>query len=140
MKNRTIVLIIIGCVMGFFALIGGIIALVFSATSGLTDSANEFFAAARKGDYEAAYALTSEDLKRDRTVDGLREFMQSNGLDKVVDTTWNSRSFENNSGSLKGSVETESGGTIPMTIELVKEGEAWKITYVNKARSGLESD
>lgn len=140
MKNRTIVIIVVACVAGFVALIGGIISVVFYATSGVVDAGNGFFEAARKGDYEAAYALTSEDLKRNRTVAGLKEYIETNGLNEVVDTTWNSRSFENNSGKLEGSVKTRSGGVIPVTIELVKENGDWKVTYINRARSGLESE
>ncbi len=140
MKKRTIVLIIVACVAGILAVAGGIIGAVFYASSGVVDSGDGFFEAARNGDYEAAYALTSQDIRRNRTAAGLKEYMVSNGLDEVVDTTWNSRSFENNSGKLEGSVTTKSGGIIPVTVDLVKENGVWKISYINRARSGLESE
>lgn len=140
MKKRTIILIVVACFAGFAALIGGIVGVIFYASSGVVDAGDQFFAAARKGDYEAAFALTSQDLRRDRTPAGLKEYMVASGLDQVTDTTWNSRSFENNSGKLAGSVTTKGGGVIPVTIDLVKEEGAWKISYINRARSGLESE
>ncbi len=132
MSNRKIVLIILGCVGGFFAFVGLIIGGVFYATSDMAAAGDNFFAASHKGDYDAAYALMSEDVRRNSGKDALEAFVLHSGFDKVVDTSWSSRSFQNDTGKLEGSVTTETGGVIPVTVQLVKENDAWKITYINR--------
>lgn len=132
--------IVVLAIAGFFAVIGGFIWLIFQMTAGIADTGDEFFAAAHSGDYETAYALTSQDLKRDNSLEDLKSYIEANGFDTVTDTSWSSRSFENDTGSLSGSLTTEAGGTIPVEIGLVKEGEDWKINYISKEASGLKGD
>ena len=130
--------IIVLAIAGFAAVIGGFIWLIFQMTAGIADTGDDFFAAAHSGDYEAAYALTSQDLKRDNSIEDLGNYIEANGFDEVTDTSWSSRSFENDRGSLSGSLTTATGGTIPVEIGLVKEGEEWKINYISREQSGLE--
>src|SRR3546814_7168430 len=53
--------------LGVIAVIVAIVIAVFSFTSGMTKTADEFFAAARKGNVEQAYQYTSPDLDRKST-------------------------------------------------------------------------
>lgn len=134
MKVWQIVLIVLAAIT---LLVGVIVGGVFYATSGITDAGDEFFEAARRGDYEAAYALTSTELRNDSDVIRLQRYLEGSGLDKVTDTSWSSRSMENNVGRLEGSVTTESGGTIPLKMQLVKEKGGWKIAMIETMPSGL---
>lgn len=131
-----------GCALAFVAfvaLIGLIVGVVFYATSGITDTADEFFAAANDGDYAEAYSLTSQQLQAQTDEAGLQEFLATNSLDKVVDSSWSSRSINNDRGELTGTVTTEGGGSIPVSIDLIYEGEEWKIIFIDVDSAGLQS-
>ncbi|MDG2002676.1 MAG: hypothetical protein P8J20_05030 [Novosphingobium sp.] len=135
MKTRNIVILVL---FGFLATCGSFVGLIFYATSGVTDAGNAFFEAARKHDYEAAYALTSESLKRRESKEDIKAFIEARGFDEVVDTSWSSRSIKNDTGTLSGSLTTETGGTIPIEIGLVHEMDEWKINSISPAKAGLE--
>ena len=86
-----------GCALaaGAFALLlGVIIGVVFWATGGITDTADEFFAATNAGDYEAAQELTSQRLQGSGSAGDLRIFIEQQGLTDVADTSWASRSIK----------------------------------------------
>ena len=101
--------VLLGVVAGIAVILG----LVFWLTSGITDSADRLFAAARSGDYSAAYAETSKQLQSDNDEARFTQYLQVNGLDKIVDTSWSSRSISGGIGELTGTLETQSGGTDP---------------------------
>lgn len=130
----------IGCaIVSIVLFVGVIIGLVFYATSGITDTADEFFVAANEGNYDRAYSLTSQQLRRATNPDQLRAFIEDYGLDEVTDTSWGSRSINDERGELTGTLTTESGGSIPVEIDLVQENGQWKIVYVNVDTAGLEA-
>lgn len=129
-----------GCLLAFalFVLaIGAFVGVVFYATSGITDTADEFFAAVGEGDYEAAHALTSQRLQQLESPQGLEVFVNNSGLTDVVETSWNNRSINNDTGELTGSVTTSTGGTIPMTILFVHENDEWRIDGFDLQAGGL---
>lgn len=115
---------------GVFVFIAAIGGLVLYATSGIVDTSDEFFAAAKANDYEAAYKLTTQQLQAETTPEGLGAFLEANGLHKVAETSWSSRSTESNKGELEGSVTTADGATIPLTLGLIYENDAWKISAI----------
>ena len=115
-----------GC-LGLIVLFGLIFGVVFYATSGITDAADNFFAAVADGEYEAAQEFTSQRLRETTSPADLEEFAQANRIGNVTDTSWSSRSIENNTGQVTGTVETASGAVIPMTILFVSEGDEWRI-------------
>lgn len=131
-----------GCLIafvGFAVLIGVIVAVVFYATSGITKTADDFFAAANNGEYEEAHSLTSISLQRQLSVADMEAFMVSNGLDSVTDTSWASRSIENSTGELSGTLTTAEGGSIPIRLQLVSENEEWKINFIDADTGGVET-
>ncbi len=123
--------------LGVAVAIVALVALVFYATSGVTDAGNRFFQATREGDYEAAYALTSQEIQRNNSLEKFRAFAESNGFDTVTETSWSSRSMSGNTGALSGTLTTESGGVIPVEIGLVKEAGGWKINAIERDIAGL---
>ena len=131
-----------GCllaVVAFLLLIAALVGVVFYATSGIVDTADEFFEAANEGDYERAYSLTSQQLQRATSEEDLEAFLVTNGLDDVTDTSWSSRNINNNNGALVGSLTTGSGGEIPAEITLIYEGDEWKIVFIDVGAAGLQS-
>lgn len=131
-----------GCLIaaGVFVLfIGAIVGVVFYATSGITDTADEFFAAAYDGDYDTAHSLTSQRLQEQGSPASLEQFLAAQGLDKVTETSWSSRNIENSTGSVEGTVTTESGAEIPILVEFVSENDEWKISYLEPKRVGMQT-
>jgi hypothetical protein len=135
--KRSTVLIILGVLGGLLLLGGAIVAFVFYATSGVTSAADKFFATARGGDVEAVYALTSGQLRSVTTPDQLGAFLKINRFNQVAETSWNSRSFENNIGNVTGTVRLDDGSVVPVSMQLAKEGEEWKISYIDVTQAGL---
>ena len=136
MKRQT-VFIILGVLAGFMAFVAVIITVVFYATSGVTDAADKFYETARGGNAQEVYALTSAELRRATSADQLAAYIKTNRFDQVAHTSWSSRSFENNVGSAEGTLTLDDGAVIPVTMELVKEGEDWKVSYIELGKAGV---
>jgi hypothetical protein len=133
MKRKTIFLVIGGAVVAIAAIIG----IGFYATSGITRTADDFFAKAHSGDMAAVYAMTSAQLRNTADADELAAFIRDNRFDKVARTSWSKRSIENDVGTLDGSVTLDDGGVIPLHMQLVSEGGDWKVSLIKLAEAGV---
>lgn len=111
---------------------------VMFATSGMTDVADDFFAAVREGDMITAYSYLSDDFRAGTSEDQLADFLYDNALTDVTDLSWGSRSFDGNLGELHGSATTGSGGVVPIMLRLVKGDAGWRIYSIEKPASGLQ--
>lgn len=125
--------------LGVIVVIAAIIIAVFSFTSGMTKTADEFFAAARKGNIEQAYQYTSADFKAGTTREELAAFLKANALDKVTGTSWSSRAVNGRTGKLEGSLTIATGGIVPIKVDLTKGADGWRILAIRKAAAGLQS-
>ncbi len=125
-------------IMGFVALIGIVLLLAFYFTSGVAKIADDFFAVVTKKDYDSAYAMLSEEFKKNADQKQLVAFLEQNNLTSIADTTWNSREVSNNRGKVQGSVSTTTGGSVPLTISFIKNNGEWKIYSISKSASGLQ--
>ncbi len=137
MTKKT-VFIILAVLGGLAALGAAIVGLVFYATSGVTGAADKFFATARGGDMAEVYALTSAELRNATSLEQLAAYVQENRFDQVAETSWSSRSIENNLGSVEGTLTLDDGGAIPLAMELVKEADGWKVSYIELREAGLK--
>ncbi len=125
--------------IGLFAVFVGLIfGIVSFATSGASETIDEFLAAASKGDYAAAHALTAEQMQASTLPKALERFIKGNGLDKVSETSWSSRSVSGDAASFEGTLTTRTGGKVPVTIGLVKENGAWRILGIDATGTGLQ--
>jgi hypothetical protein len=117
-----------GIVLGTIVLsIIGFVALVFMATSGLADSADDFFVLVSQGELETAYESTHSEFRVYTNYPNFESFMLGSGLVDYTDSTWNSRSFEDNLGTVSGTVVIDDGTIIPLRIDLIKESGEWQI-------------
>ncbi len=121
---------------GFILFIVLLFALVIYATSGMTEVAEAFFNDIKSGQIDKAYASLSEDFKHATTKEELMAFLKQTGLDHYKSASWGERSFEGKRGTLKGSITTDNGGTIPITINFIEGDNGWKIYYIGKPGSG----
>jgi hypothetical protein len=134
MKLWQKIVIVIGCIALF---VGAIIGVVFYATSGITDTADEFFTAAAEGDYDTANGLLSTQLQGELPR-GIRPFLAYNGIENVVEKSWGSRSMENDVGRLEGTVTTADGGKVKLTMQFISENDEWRIDGIEIAPRGLD--
>ncbi|MEX0955730.1 MAG: hypothetical protein WDZ83_11020 [Rhizobiaceae bacterium] len=120
---KTWVKVLLGVVVVIaLAVAGG-----FYFTSGVTKTGDEFFAAIGSGEKEKAYATLSSAFRANTSEEELAAFLSANGIDKVSDASWNSRSVSGGRGSLAGTLVTMEGDEIPIEVELIKEDGLWKI-------------
>src|SRR3546814_17235258 len=95
--------------LGIIVVIVAIAVAVFFFTSGMTKTADEFFAAARKGNVEQAYQYPSPDFKAGTTRDELAAFRKANAPDKVTGTSWGSGAANGPNGKPEGEPTTATG-------------------------------
>ncbi len=117
--------------------IGGIFFLLFNATSGLTETADNFFSALSQKDYNKAFTLLSKEFQTKTSPEDLQNRFMNSEIKNYSSANWHNRSFENNVGKLEGDIKTTNGGTIPIKLGLVKENEVWKINSIDKLESGF---
>jgi hypothetical protein len=134
------VLIILGAIAGvFILLVVGVVAIVFNATSALPETAERVFAAVRADDMATAHADLSVAFRSASDVDALRQTLAGKSLDDVVEASWSSRNIANDRGTLSGTATTGGGGTVPLTLEFVEEGGAWKIHSIITPGVGVQT-
>lgn len=131
-----ILLIVVGSIVG---LIGTIVVAVFFFTSGLTTTADDFFRAVKQANMARARTYLSEGFKANTDEAALKVFLTKAGLLNYKDASWSNRSFKNNRGALDGTITTDTGGSVPLHIEFIKEQDAWKIYSMEKPNAGLAS-
>lgn len=114
--------------IGFISMMAG---SLFVATTGLSDTADGFFQNVANEEFSVARDFLSADYSNSMTDEEFENFVKSHRLDQFVNSFWNTRSINNNQGQLTGTVETASGESIPLEINLVHEMDQWKIVGLN---------
>lgn len=133
---KTVMKVLLGLVL----LVSGCVGVVFWATSELPKTADAFFTAVAREDYDAAMAMTTADFKASTSAADLQAFAEENGLRGYRDASWSSRSIENDTGALEGTLSMADGSGLPVTVQLVKSDAGWRIQNVRKAEAGLQDD
>lgn len=125
--------------IGFLVFVVAIVVLVFYATSGMTDSAENFLKEAGAKQYDKAYSMLSEDFKKATSKEEMIAFLKDAGLDSYKSASWGNRSFEGKRGELEGSITTASGGAVPLTIKFIKAADGnWQIYAISKPQAGTQ--
>jgi hypothetical protein len=110
---------------------------VFFVTSGLPKSADAFFTQVAQEKASEAYQSTATEFQAGTSEQEFMQFLQATSLRDYQSASWSSRSIENDRGYLEGTVATKSGGKVPLRLEFIKEGGAWKIYAIHKPTGGL---
>lgn len=131
----------------FLKVLAGITALVVVAivavillTAGMSDTADKFFTAVKSNDYDLAYTCLSDDFKSNTSKEELESYMKKNALSSYKEASWVSRSVNGKRGRLEGSIDTESGGAVPVSLSFVKGDGGWQIYAISKQGSGLQEE
>jgi hypothetical protein len=135
-KMKTLLKVLLG-IVGVFVLA---IAAVFYFTADMTAAADEFFMAAKNKDMDKAFSYLSEDFQSGTTKGDLQKYLEKNSLSKFKEANWESRSINGGRGDLTGSITTDSGGVVPLTLSFVKGDNGWKIYSIQKPSSGIQEE
>lgn len=131
------VFIIVGSIVGGLAVLAGvIIGLVFWFTGGAVDETERFLALIAQDKIEEAYQSTATGFRSQQDSASFAATVKGIGLTRYASASWTNRQIENNRATLEGSVTTTDGGTIPLTIKLVSEGDEWKVLSLTTPAAG----
>lgn len=118
--------------IGIGVFIIGVVALAMWATAPLVEPIEEQLALLKEGRIEEAYNKTAGGFRNSTSLDQFKQFIESNPiLMKISDTSFGSKEWENNLGTVTGSLTAEDGSVIPVTYRLVHENETWKILSIS---------
>lgn len=123
--------------IGVVALAAVAVGVVLMMTAGLPDAADRFFAEVKAGNHAGAYRQLSADFRASTSERQFVAFLEGSALAKFADVSWNSRSISGGQGELVGTVVSDSGGVVPITLGFVKENDQWKIYSIHKPRAGV---
>jgi len=120
------------------ALVVVIVVVALQATKGVARSAETFFSLIREGKMEEAYNSTAQEFQASTSFETFRQFLEITTLKNFSRASWTTRSVNNNTGKLIGSIHTQEGGVVPVEIDLVKEAGQWKILSLTRKAGGLK--
>lgn len=116
------------------------IALVFRVTSGMVRTADSFFRAVEQKDIAKTKPFLAEGFLADTSMGELDLFLKQTALADYQKAHWGDRSVSSKGvGELEGSVETRTGGMVPIKVYFVKEKGNWKILNIQKTKAGIDS-
>ncbi|AKS42808.1 hypothetical protein WM2015_2446 [Wenzhouxiangella marina] len=106
-------------------------------TRGLVEPTDAFFAAVRDGRSDEAWSMLSQGFRDGTDPAALARFLDQQQMRRVQRAEWNRRAVENGQGRLEGALVTDSGGRIPVAIDLVEEDGEWRIHRIERSAAGL---
>lgn len=109
-------------------------------TADLPRTADRFFDAARQQDMPGARALLARELRDSLSDEALMRQLRDQGMSDVTRASWSERRVAGGRGELRGTLESESGGTIPVKLTLVKEDEQWRIRHIGRDPAAIAGD
>lgn len=133
---RKVVIIAVSVLGGLAVLAAVIVGLVFWFTGGAVDAADNFLALIGQQRIEEAYQSTAAGLRAQQDAASFAGAVKTIGLTRYQSASWSNREIQNNRATLEGSVTTTDGGTIPLTVTLVGEGDDWKVIGLSSPMAG----
>ncbi len=130
--------IVIGVVASFIVLLVGVFTLLFFVTGKVTKAADAFFGEVAAGNTKAAYDSAGEVYKSATSLEDFQSYAQSLNLKEYETSKWPNRNVTNGVAYLTGSLVLKNGGVVPMTVHLVKENGAWKVSDLDMDNLNLD--
>jgi hypothetical protein len=112
-------------------------ATVFYLTSGMVDAADQFFMAAKDQNIERAYSFVSADFKDNTPEASFGAHFANLNMQQFKQAKWTSRKFSGTKGQLDGSIVTQSGSLVPISLGFVKVDDSWKIDTMGNLAPSL---
>lgn len=124
--TRVIVWSLIGFVVVILASVGIVLAVIFAAVQPIMGTGDNFMAALRDGNYDAAFDLLTPELQNElRDARGLEEKMGGK-----QPASWDQRNFRVYDLAASGHylVTLKSGERVSSTLSLRQVGDKWKVS------------
>jgi len=102
----------------------------FSTTNDAARAADQFLMLLGEGKVTDAYNSTATGLRAQESQEAFADSVRQIGLADYASSSWQSREFHNDVVTLKGSITTKPGGTVPLTVVLIKEAGSWRVLSV----------
>jgi len=119
--------ILIGTLV-FVGLLAGVIWLVLSATGEPVKVIRAHLGAINENDYPGAYSYLSISLQERLPLERFQSMIEEHSqVLKTRDSTFNSRTIENDRAIIQGTLTGQQGQVSPATYVLTKEGNQWRI-------------
>lgn len=118
----------------------GILFLWVAATTGPpARAADEFFAAVLSGDTTEAYGYASSFFREEQSLERFNDELAALEPIGIELESWEDRVLQRNGFSLlNGTLETESGKTVPIVVQMLAEEGEWKVlATTDQARAGV---
>jgi hypothetical protein len=126
--------------IGIIALIVIVVTLALFLTRGLSEVANNQLQAIKKGDTITAYSYTSKDFQSAVSLKNFEKFIDRYPvLKNNKKISWGERSFEGNTGLLKGDLTAADGGVSLVEYHFIKENGIWKVLGIGFNPSGIQN-
>lgn len=128
-----------GCLIAVVALLalGAIVvAVVFYATSGAVEAADEFLETVGRGDLDGAYRQTAPAFQAQQDREAFERVIGQLGLTEYESRSWSSRSVEGGRAEVAGTVKTRAGDRIPLEMTLIKSEGEWRVFSLSGEQAG----
>ena len=114
--------------VGFLIYLG--VSAIIAATQPVVDASNDFLGLLGQDKTAEAYAATGSVFRAQYDEASFTAAVKQLGLTDYASASWNNRKFENQTGSVEGTVTTKNGSATPAAIQLVSEQGKWKVVEV----------
>ncbi|MFN7097532.1 MAG: DUF4864 domain-containing protein [Gammaproteobacteria bacterium] len=129
------IMIWVGSIVGAIVLL---IALAFYFTSALVKPVYAQMDAIRHGDIVKAYSYTSQDFQKVTSLTAFKQLVEDfPAIANNKDITVTRRELNNGLGLVDATLTSDTGGTIQIKYQLVKENGEWKISYLEVPATGI---
>jgi hypothetical protein len=125
-----------GIVVGLAVLAVAIVGLVFWFTGGAVRAGEDFLALVAQEKFDEAYQSTATAFRSQQDTASFAATVKAIGLTRYESASWSNRQIQNDRATLEGSVTTVDGGTIPLTMALVSEGDEWRVLSLTSPMAG----
>lgn len=105
-------------------------------TAGVTDSSDKFYSLIKENKTQEAYASTAKAFQNSASLDQFKIFLTATGIDKYASASWPSTSIMNDTGHIEGTITSTTNGSIPVTMDFVKEDGIWKVLNIKPTSTG----
>ena len=136
LSGCAIAAIVLGALAALLVLfVGGLVLLVGFSTSDVVKTTEDYLALLKQGKYREAYEASAEGLRQESSFDDFQQVMEAFPiLASHTKYSVGSRSFENNTGEVKGELTDAGGNTAAIDFVLVKENDVWRVLSLHIKR------
>jgi hypothetical protein len=114
----------------------GFASMLSAATEGIPELSSKFFNYLAMGDLETAYSLTSARFQRSISQPQMRKLVRKYQIDKHKRLLLPVSLPEGDAHAFDATLVLTSGREIPISIELIRQGERWTIDALSFPRPG----